>query len=161
MGLARRLDGTIIGWRRSTRACAATAQRLRVRFHSNHWRKPLSPQASSPASAEAAASHGRWTGNRGLWLAIALCVLVVGAGGVWWWSMRGPPAIVWQGYAEADFVKVGPTQQGLLTDVFVKRGDEVVIGAPLFAQDDADDRAARDHAEQMLMQAVKQLDRKS
>jgi HlyD family secretion protein len=71
--------------------------------------------------------------------------------------MRGPPAIVWQGYAEADFVKVGPTQQGLLTDVFVKRGDEVAIGAPLFAQDDADDRAARDHAAQMLMQAVKQL----
>ena len=71
--------------------------------------------------------------------------------------MRGLPAIVWQGYAEADFVKVGPTQQGLLTDVFVKRGDEVAIGAPLFAQDDADDRAARDHAAQMLMQAVKQL----
>ena len=71
--------------------------------------------------------------------------------------MRGPPAIVWQGYVEADFVKVGPTQQGLLTDVFVKRGDEVAIGAPLFAQDDADDRAARDHAAQMLMQAVKQL----
>jgi HlyD family secretion protein len=76
---------------------------------------------------------------------------------VWWWSERPLPAIVWQGYAEADFVKVGPTQQGLLSAVFVARGDEVANGAPLFTQDDTDDRAARDQVAQMLAQAEEQL----
>ena len=42
-----------------------------------------------------------------------------------------PAAVEWQGYAEADFVKVGPTQQGLVTAVHVERGDHVVKGAPL------------------------------
>ena len=92
-----------------------------------------------------------------VWLAIAAPLLLAAGGGVWWWSERPPPPIVWQGYAEADFVKVGPTQQGLLTAVRVARGDEVAVGAPLFTQDDADDRAARDQAVQMLAQAARQL----
>ena len=50
------------------------------------------------------------------------------------WSERPPVAIVWQGYAEANFGMVGPTQQGLLA-VLVARGDEVAAGASLFAQD--------------------------
>ena len=58
--------------------------------------------------------------------------------------------IAWQGYAEADFVKVGPTQQGLVTAVHVERGDRVVKGQPLFEQDDADDRAAVDQARRLL-----------
>jgi HlyD family secretion protein len=91
-----------------------------------------------------------------VWLAIALLLLAAG-GGIWWWSGHRPPGIVWQGYAEADFVRVGPTQQGLLTAVFVARGDAVAAGAPLFTQDDAADRAARDQAAQMLAQAEKQL----
>jgi HlyD family secretion protein len=90
-------------------------------------------------------------------LLVAVLLLLIGGGGFWWWSERPPPAIVWQGYAEADFVEVGPTQQGLLTAVLVARGDEVAAGAPLFAQDDADDRAARDQAAQMLAQAATQL----
>jgi HlyD family secretion protein len=91
------------------------------------------------------------------WLAVPLLLLLVAGGGIWWWSAHRLPAIVWQGYAEADFVKVGPTQQGLLTALFVKRGDVVATGAPLFAQDDTDDRAARDQAAQMFGQAAKQL----
>ena len=75
----------------------------------------------------------------------------------WWWTTRPPPATVWQGYAEADFVMVGPTQPGLLTAVFVARGEAVAAGAPLFTQDDADDRAARDQAAQLLAQAERQL----
>lgn len=93
--------------------------------------------------------------TRRVWLAIVL--LLAAAGGMWWWSARRPPVIVWQGYAEADFVKVGPTQPGLLTAVFVARGDAVAAGAPLFTQDDAADLAARDQAAQMLVQAEKQL----
>ena len=68
---------------------------------------------------------------------------------------QGP--LAWQGYAEADFVKVGPTQPGLLTAVRVARGDRVVKGQPLFTQDDADDRAAVDQARRMLQQARDQL----
>ena len=94
--------------------------------------------------------------TRGVWLAIAL-LIVAGGGGFWWWAHRDPPPIVWQGYAEADFVKVGPTQPGLLTAVNVARGDAVAAGALLFTQDDADDRAARDQARHQLAQAEQQL----
>ncbi|MGH6839124.1 MAG: HlyD family secretion protein [Methylocella sp.] len=88
-------------------------------------------------------------------LAVAVAVLV-GAG--WWWARtRTPPPTEWQGYAEADFVKIGPTQQGLLTSVFVARGAKVAAGAPLFEQDDTADRAATDQAAQQLIQAEAQL----
>jgi HlyD family secretion protein len=81
----------------------------------------------------------------------ALAALAVGG----WWLLRpaSPPPVEWQGYAEADFVKVGPTQQGLVANVRVARGDRVVKGEPLFEQDDADDRAAVDQAEANLRDA--------
>lgn len=93
------------------------------------------------------------------WLPVTLLLLVAAGAGVWWWwsSSRPAPPIVWQGYAEADFVKVGPTQQGLLTSVTVARGDAVEAGTLLFIQDDANDRAGRDQAAQMLAQAERQL----
>ena len=94
--------------------------------------------------------------TRGVWLAIVL-VVAAGAGGLWWWSHGQPAPIVWQGYAEADFVKVGPTQPGLLTAVDVARGDTVAAGALLFTQDETADRAARDQAAQQLTQAEQQL----
>ena len=83
-------------------------------------------------------------------------VLAIGAGALWYQRRAQAPAR-WQGYAEADFVKVGPTQQGLLTEVDVARGDEVKEGAPLFAQDEIADRAARDQAVRQLNQAREQL----
>ena len=95
--------------------------------------------------------------TRHAWLAVVLLLLLAGSGGIWWWSERPAPAIVWQGYAEADFVKIGPTQPGLLTSVFIARGENVTIGEPLFTQDDIDDRAARDQATEMLAQAAEQL----
>jgi HlyD family secretion protein len=88
---------------------------------------------------------------------LGILLLVALGGSLWWWSARRPHAVVWQGYAEADFVKVAPTQQGLLTAVSVARGDAVAPGAPLFAQDDVADRAARDQAAQGLAQAESQL----
>ncbi len=91
-------------------------------------------------------------------LLLAIVLLVAAGGGAWWWrSTSRPPPIMWQGYVEADFVKVGPTQQGLLTSVAVARGDAVEAGAPLFTQDDANDRAARNQAAQMLARAERQL----
>lgn len=75
----------------------------------------------------------------------------------WFWYHRSPPSEAWQGYAEADYVKVGPTQQGLLTSVSVGRGDKVAVGTPLFTQDETADRAARDQAARQLVQAEEQL----
>src|SRR5215470_7285332 len=91
-------------------------------------------------------------------LRLFLAAGIVAAVGVgWWWQSRGAAPSVWQGYAEADFVKVGPTQQGLLTSVLVARGDKVAAQAPLFSQDDTADRAARDQATRQLKQAEEQL----
>ena len=84
-------------------------------------------------------------------------VVVLTAGGILWYRWQAPALPRWQGYAEADFVKVGPTQQGLLTAVNVSRGDQVAAGALLFAQDDISDCAARDQAARFLRQAEEQL----
>ena len=86
----------------------------------------------------------------------ALAAIVLAAA----WALfkpKTPDPISWQGYAEADFVKVGPTQAGLLTTVHVARGDRVVKGQALFEQDAADDRAAVDQARRLLQQARDQL----
>ncbi|MGA2493555.1 MAG: HlyD family efflux transporter periplasmic adaptor subunit [Roseiarcus sp.] len=91
---------------------------------------------------------------------VLVLALIVAALGVAAWlylrhDARGPEE--WQGYAEADFVKVGPTQQGLVTAVHVQRGDHVVKGAPLFDQDDTMDRAAVDQAARLAQQTKDQL----
>jgi HlyD family secretion protein len=93
--------------------------------------------------------------NRGLFLAVALLAAVAG----WWFFLRPPPAkgIAWQGYADADFVKVGPTQQGLVVAIHVRRGDKIAKDAPLFDQDDTNDKAALDQAARQLAQAEQQL----
>lgn len=94
--------------------------------------------------------------RRGPLLAVALVVAAVAA---WWLLLRPQPprAIAWQGYADADFVKVGPTQAGLLVALHVRRGDKVTKGEPLFDQDDANDKAAVEQAQRQLAQARDQL----
>jgi HlyD family secretion protein len=94
--------------------------------------------------------------RRGLLFAIAL--IAVGLAG-WWFFVRphGPKPVEWQGYADADFVKVGPTQEGQLVAVHVRRGDKVRLGQPLFDQDDANDAAAKEQAQRQLSQARDQL----
>ena len=94
--------------------------------------------------------------TRRVWL-VVLLLFAAGGAGIWWWNARRPQPTMWQGYAEADFVKVGPTQSGLLTAVNVARGNMVAKGAPLFTQDDVADRAARDQAREQLAQAQQQL----
>ena len=91
--------------------------------------------------------------------AIALLgvLIAIAVGAAVFWYPRTPAQKAWQGYAEADYVKVGPTQQGLLTEVNVVRGTRVVVGAPLFAQDETLDHAARDQAARQLQQAKEQL----
>jgi HlyD family secretion protein len=95
--------------------------------------------------------------NRRLIAIIVTVLLIAAAATRWWWTSRVPPPAEWQGYAEADFIKVGPTQQGLLTSLYVARGTRVEVGAPLFDQDDANDVAARDQTARQLRQAEEQL----
>jgi HlyD family secretion protein len=90
-------------------------------------------------------------------IAILAILLLAAFGAGWWWTNRAAPPVEWQGYADADFVKVGPTQQGLLVTLHVARGTKVKTGAPLFDQDDTNDRAARDQAARQLKQADAQL----
>jgi HlyD family secretion protein len=90
-------------------------------------------------------------------IAILTVILLAAAGAGWWWTTRVLPPVEWQGYAEADFIKVGPTQQGLLTSLYVARGSRVAAGAPLFDQDDTNDRAAHDQTARQLKQAEEQL----
>ena len=59
----------------------------------------------------------------------------------------------WQGYVEAEYVRVSPTLTGRIVSLAVARGDQVAAGAPLFTQDDADDKAARDAAAGKLAEA--------
>jgi len=95
--------------------------------------------------------------TRRSWLAIAALVLAAVGGGLFWARRRPPVSLAWQGYAEADYVKVGPVLAGLLTAVPVQRGDAVAAGTLLFTQDDAAERAARDQAARQLDQALEQL----
>ena len=94
--------------------------------------------------------------DRRILLLIAACAVAFAG---WWFFLRPHAAqpVEWQGYAEADFIKPGPTQQGLITQVHVARGDRIAKGAPLFDQDDADDRAAADQIARQLAQAEDQL----
>ena len=95
--------------------------------------------------------------TRRLALLLGILIACVVGAGVWWWSRDVSASTAWHGYAEADYVKVGPTQQGLLTEVNVARGTEVGVGTPLFVQDETADRAARDQAARQLQQAEDQL----
>ena len=72
-----------------------------------------------------------------------LLLLAVGFA-AWHWYPKAPDPNAWQGYADAEFVRIGPPLQGLLTQVPVKAGDRVAAGQLLFAQDDGNDKASRD-----------------
>lgn len=91
-----------------------------------------------------------------VWLVGGAIVIAAAAGVMWWHSTRVAP-VVWQGYAEADYVKVGPTSQGALTRLWVERGQQVSAGAPLFDQDDTAEAAALAQARSAEDQARAQL----
>ncbi|WP_244410111.1 HlyD family secretion protein [Gluconacetobacter diazotrophicus] len=84
-------------------------------------------------------------------------VLLLLAAALWWaWSRQAVP-VAWQGYVDADFVRIGPTQAGLLTGLRVARGDRVRVGQPLFDQDDVAEHAARDQAVRQAEEGARQL----
>lgn len=91
--------------------------------------------------------------------ALLAVVLLAGCAGVagWWWLNRMPGSASWQGYVDAEYVRVSPTLTGRIVSIAVARGDQVAAGAPLFTQDDADDQAARDAAAGKLAEAAARL----
>ena len=82
---------------------------------------------------------------------------VVAAALVWLGLMAAPGPPSFQGYAEGEFVLVSPTVGGQLVTLSVERGQHVASGDPLFALDQADEKAARDQAAAMLSQAQNRL----
>ena len=54
---------------------------------------------------------------------VVVVILAVGIGWLWWSQPRSTTLPAWQGYAEADYVKVAPVEQGMLTAISVGRGD--------------------------------------
>src|SRR5262245_49577531 len=63
-----------------------------------------------------------------------------------------PPA-AYQGYAEGEFVLVAAPFGGRLEKRYVNRGQEVERGAPLFALEQENEKAARREAEEKLHNA--------
>jgi HlyD family secretion protein len=90
---------------------------------------------------------------------IAVLVVLAGAAAAaaWWWVERAAVLPAWQGYVDAEYIRVSPTLSGRITAITVARGDQVAAGALLFTQDDADDRAARDQAAGKLAEAQARL----
>lgn len=88
---------------------------------------------------------------------LIVLLVVAGGGAAYWWQNRdnGPPG--WQGYVDADYVRVAPTLGGQLVSLSVQRGQHVAAGAPLFAQDDTDDCAAQAQAAATLAEAKDRL----
>jgi len=85
-----------------------------------------------------------------LWSAVAAVL-------VWLGLMSAPGPTSFQGYVEGEFVLVSPTVGGQLVTLSVERGQQVGAGAPLFALDQADEKASRDQAAAMLQQAQDRL----
>jgi HlyD family secretion protein len=64
---------------------------------------------------------------------------------------------VWQGYVEGEFVYLGSSQSGKLTQLDVARGQNLDANAPAFALESVDETAALKQAEQQLAAARAQL----
>jgi HlyD family secretion protein len=64
----------------------------------------------------------------------------------------------YQGYVEGEFVYLGSTQSGKLTELSVARGQTVKAGAGTFALESVDETAALDQARRQLVAAQSQLE---
>ena len=79
---------------------------------------------------------------------VALLAALLALGGC---GEHAPAAF--QGYAEGEFVLVAAPFGGRLEKRFVNRGEQVATGAPLFALEQENEKAARQEAEQRLREA--------
>ncbi|SAL03242.1 HlyD family secretion protein [Caballeronia ptereochthonis] len=65
---------------------------------------------------------------------------------------------IYQGYVEGEFVYLGSSQSGKLTELSVARGQTVKAGASTFTLESADETAALDQARRQLAAAQSQLE---
>lgn len=87
---------------------------------------------------------------RALWCVFgAACVLLAGC------SRQEPAG--YSGYVEGEYVRVASPFAGQLAALQVKRGDQVVAGAPLFALEENNEKAAREEAQARVRRAQAQL----
>lgn len=73
------------------------------------------------------------------------------------WRLVFPPAPVWIGYMEGEYLYVTSPVAGYLSDLAVRRGDQVEQNAPLFQLEGDPDLQARDQAQARLAQAKADL----
>ncbi len=72
-------------------------------------------------------------------------------------SCEEAPSGSWQGYIEGEFVQLASPYAGQLQRLYVHRGDQVAQGKPVFALEQASERAARLEAEERLRSAQARL----
>jgi len=65
---------------------------------------------------------------------------------------------VWQGYVEGEYVMLASPYAGQLQKLYVRRGDQVEAGKPVFVLEQESERAARAEAEQRLKSAQARLE---
>lgn len=70
---------------------------------------------------------------------------------------KPPPRDAFQGYVDAEFLRIAAPEGGWLATVSVRKGENVAAGAPLFALDDALQRAAVAQARATLEKAESDL----
>jgi HlyD family secretion protein len=64
----------------------------------------------------------------------------------------------WQGYIEGEFVMLASPYAGQLQKLYVRRGDQVAAGKPVFALEQDAERAARAEAEERMKSARARLE---
>jgi len=82
--------------------------------------------------------------------ALLLAVLALAA-------CQKPPSDAWQGYVEGEYVLLALPYAGQLEKLYVRRGDHVEAGKPVFALEQEAERAARLQAEEQLKSAEAKL----
>lgn len=70
---------------------------------------------------------------------------------------KGDPNM-WQGYVEGEYAMLASPYAGQLQKLYVKRGDQIEAGKPLFALEQEQERAARAEAEQRMKSAQARLE---
>ena len=69
-----------------------------------------------------------------------------------------PRSDAWQGYVEGEYALLASPYAGQLQKLYVRRGDQVAEGKPVFALEQEQERAARLQAEEQLRSAQAKLD---
>ncbi|TAK81577.1 MAG: HlyD family efflux transporter periplasmic adaptor subunit [Betaproteobacteria bacterium] len=69
-----------------------------------------------------------------------------------------PQTHEWQGYIEGEYVMLASPYAGQLQKLYVRRGEQVAAGKPLFALEQESERAARTEAEERMKSAQAKLE---